>query len=147
MGYAVGDHVLIRSLGKGVVREVRKGGRCLVEIKGRSLLIEDTRLSPVDGRAGRAPKAAPADRAESVTPGPHVPASLDLHGMTTDEAETALVTFLNEAILAGSSEVRVIHGRSGGRLKLVVHRRLQAVSSVRGFRLDPANPGITIVTL
>ena len=147
MAFAVGDHVLVRGLGKGVVREVRSGGRCVVEIKGRSLVIEDRQLSPVEARAGRTAKAGPADRSDSVAPRPHPAASIDLHGMSTDEAETALGAFISEAILGGLPEVRVIHGRSGGRLKLAVHRSLEALPSIRGFRLDPVNPGVTIVTL
>lgn len=53
----------------------------------------------------------------------------------------------NDAILSSLTEVRVIHGRSGGRLKAAVHARLRALPSVRSFRVDPANPGTTLVTL
>ena len=48
-------------------------------------------------------------------------------------------------LLASASEVRVIHGRSGGRVKQAVHARLRELS-VRSVRLDPRNPGVTIVT-
>ena len=47
----------------------------------------------------------------------------------------------------GLAEARVIHGRSGGRLKAAVHGRLKTMPSVRAFRLDPRNPGVTIVQL
>jgi DNA mismatch repair protein MutS2 len=70
---------------------------------------------------------------------------LDLHGKTTAEALEALDAFLNDALLAGGGDARIIHGRSGGRLKAAVHARLRQVVSVRGFRLDPRNPGVTIV--
>jgi DNA mismatch repair protein MutS2 len=73
--------------------------------------------------------------------------SLDLHGMTVGEAAAALDGFLNDALLASHAEVRVIHGRSGGRLKAAVHARLKQLPVVRATRLDPANPGVTIVTL
>jgi len=36
--------------------------------------------------------------------------------------------------------------RSGGRLKSAVHRRLKELASVHAFRIDPHNPGATIVT-
>ena len=65
--------------------------------------------------------------------------------MTTEEAVSALETFLSDAILAGLAEVRVIHGRSGGKLRAAVHGRLKRMPSVRAFRLDHANPGVTIV--
>ena len=41
MRFNVGDHVHVHALGKGIVREVRSGGRCLIEIKGRSLLVHE----------------------------------------------------------------------------------------------------------
>ena len=67
--------------------------------------------------------------------------------MTVEEAVAALDAFLNDALLAGHTEVRVIHGRSGGRLRAAVHARLKQLPVVRAFRLDPANPGVTIMTL
>jgi DNA mismatch repair protein MutS2 len=150
--FAVGDLVHVASLGKGTVREIR-GRRYLVEIKGRSLLVNASQLTPLDSRgaardAGRGTNRdvsqAPDATLPSRTP---APSTIDLHGMTTDEAEAALVLFISDAILTGHAEVRVIHGRSGGRLKAVVHARLRSMSAVRSFRLDPRNPGVTIVVL
>ncbi|HXG54279.1 MAG TPA: Smr/MutS family protein, partial [Vicinamibacterales bacterium] len=77
----------------------------------------------------------------------HAQASIDLHGMTRMEAISALDAFLNDAMLAGLAEVRVVHGRSGGLVKSAVHARLDLFASVQGFRLDPRNPGVTIVCL
>ena len=146
MPFAPGDHVLVESLGKGVVREVRRGGRHLVEIEGRSLLVHEAQLSAlVERNSRKAAVGPPPAPAESPTRA-HAAASLDLHGMTTDEAVGALDTFLNDALLAGLAEVRVIHGRSGGRLKLAVHGRLKGISSVRAYRIDPHNAGVTIIT-
>lgn len=147
MPYSAGDHVLVESLGKGVVREVRKVGWYLVEIKGRSLLVDERQLSAVDPRAVKAVTAASSAAVDAMPPArSHAAASIDLHGLNADEADAALVHFVNDAILAGLAEVRVIHGRSGGRLKVVVRERLKALPSIRGFRIDPANPGVTIVT-
>ena len=67
--------------------------------------------------------------------------------MTVDEAVAALDVFLNEALLAGHPQVQVIHGRSGGLLKRAVHARLKQLPAIRAFRLDPRNPGMTIVSL
>jgi DNA mismatch repair protein MutS2 len=147
--FVVGDHVHIASIGKGVVREVRNGGRYLVDVKARQLIAVAAQLTPVEPRKQRA--TAPAEHHGNPDEDPprvaQAAASIDLHGMTTDEAVAALDAFLSDAILAGYPEVRVIHGRSGGRLKAAVHAALKAVTSVRVFRVDPANPGVTIVTL
>lgn len=146
MPFEIGDHVHVRSLGKGIVREVRKGGRCRVEIKGRSLLVDERQLSPVDDRKRRSTALSMDEQTASSLPSrSHAAASIDLHGMTTDEAVTAIDTFVSDAILAGLPGVRVIHGRSGGRVKGVVHSRLRSMTAVRAFRIDPTNPGVTIV--
>jgi dsDNA-specific endonuclease/ATPase MutS2 len=142
-----GDRVHVTNLGTGTVREVRNG-RCLVEVKGRAVLIDDRQLTPAEAQKGRSRPAErpPAPEGRTARSGSHAPATLDLHGMTTLEAIVALDEFLNESILSGQPELRVIHGRSGGRLKHAVHQRLRALPVVRGFRVDPANPGVTIVT-
>lgn len=149
MSFEAGDHVHVAVFGKGVVREVRNGGRYVVEVKGRAMLVAASQLTAIGtrkrlrkGREDPASNGVPASLAR-----PHAPRSIDLHGMTAEEAVAALDTFLDDAILAGIDEVRVIHGRGGGRLKSAVHARLKVLRAVRGYRLDPANPGVTIVTL
>jgi len=147
--FAVGDHVHVASIGKGVVREVRNGGRYLVEVKARQMVAVDAQLTPVEPRK-QGEAVMPSHAASSIEDTgtrSYAASSIDLHGMTTDEAVAAFDAFLNDAILAGVAEVRVIHGRSGGRLKAAVHARLKVITSVRGFHLDRANPGVTVVTL
>jgi len=71
--------------------------------------------------------------------------SLDLHGLTVDEATEAVGVFLNDALLGGAAEVRIIHGRSGGRLKSSLHAQLKRIASIRSYAVDPRNAGVTIV--
>ena len=147
--FTTGDHVHVVSIGQGVVLEVRSGERYLVEVKGRRMLVHAGQLSmPSTPRPRTAPAAVGgAQDVPQPAAASHSSASIDLHGMTTEEAIVALDLFLNSAILANHAVVRVIHGRSGGRLKAAVHRRLRTVTSVRAFRVDPANPGVTLITL
>ena len=147
MQFAPGDHVLVALFGKGVVRETRNEGRYLVEVQGRAMVVTAGQLTPVLPRKRASQAATPAaETPEPQTPETHgAPASIDLHGMTVADATDALDAFLNDAILAGHTEVRIIHGRSGGRLKAAVHARLRALPSIRAFRVDPSNPGITLV--
>ncbi|MEP7119205.1 MAG: Smr/MutS family protein, partial [Acidobacteriota bacterium] len=63
------------------------------------------------------------------------------------EAVARIDAALDAALLADLVELRFIHGRSGGKLRGVLHQRLRAISAVRGLRLDPRNPGVTIVSL
>jgi DNA mismatch repair protein MutS2 len=72
---------------------------------------------------------------------------VDLHGLTVEEALARAELALNDAMLADLPELRLIHGRSGGRIKAALYRRLGTISAVRAVRLDPRNAGVTIVTL
>ena len=149
MPFSPGDRVHVASFGKATIREPRGGGRYLVELKGISMVVTESQLTPL-AEPTRQPRTMPASgsAASPVTP-PHAgaPSSIDLHGMTVAEALEALDAFLNNAMLAGLDEVRIVHGRSGGRLKAAVHRRLRLLPSVARYRLDPANPGQTLVAL
>jgi DNA-nicking Smr family endonuclease len=172
-GFARGDRVHVAGLGTGVVREVRNGGRFLIELKGRSIVVAAADLKPAQParRASVARSTQHVAREEHAARSTqhlareehaarehvarghvarstqHVARVLDLHGMTTADAIEALDAFLNDALLAGAGEARVIHGRSGGKLKAAVHARLRQLPSIRGFRVDPRNAGVTIVQL
>ena len=147
MAFAPGDEVHVAALGKGIIREVRNGGRYLVELKGRSIVAVESQLTAVDQRRRRDKGVNPSpDSATAPPTRSHVATSLDLHGMTVEEAVAALDGFLNDALLAGAAEVRVIHGRSGGRLKAAVHARVKQLAVARAVRVDPANAGVTIVS-
>lgn len=148
MPFVPGDLVHVAALGKGTIREVRNGDRYLVEVKGRSLVAtggqltprEESRRKPARARFESAGRSAQDDEASGSEP-----ASLDLHGNTVVEALDAVSAFLNTALLAGSSEVRIIHGRSGGKIRAALHAQLKRMRSIRGFRVDPRNAGVTIV--
>jgi DNA mismatch repair protein MutS2 len=73
--------------------------------------------------------------------------AIDLHGLTVEEALGRVQEALSEALLADVDELRLIHGRGGGRIRSALHRELGETPSVRKFRLDPRNEGVTIVTL
>jgi dsDNA-specific endonuclease/ATPase MutS2 len=150
MTFAPGDPVRVAALGKGIVREVRNGGRYLVEIKGRSIVLSGRQLAPAEpAQTPRRAKPPVADTQAAAVVNPIVTSSpsLDLHGKTTHEGLDVLDAFLDTALLAGHAEVRIIHGRSGGKLKAAVHARLKQIRSIRGFGLDPHNPGVTVVRL
>ena len=134
--------------GKGVILELRNKGRLLVEVHGRALEVRECDVSALDaaGRSGMlrlgervAGRSPQADRAA----GPAV--EVDLHGLTVEEALTRAEEALNDALLANALDLRLIHGRSGGRIRAALHKRLREISSIRGFHLDPGNDGVTIV--
>ena len=142
--FAEGDAVQT-PFGKGVVREVRNNGGLLVQIQQRSMVVAASAVSALAGPLPKprvSPPAAPAAAAPR-----HAATEVDLHGLRVEEALARIDDALDAALLAGLAEVRFIHGRSGGRLRGALHARLRAISSVRGLRVDPRNPGVTIVEL
>jgi dsDNA-specific endonuclease/ATPase MutS2 len=136
--------------GKGVVREVRNGGRVLVHVQGRSLVLNAGELSALDSERrsrGAARKRDAAPEPSSASPaGAGVRREIDLHGLTVEQALARAEEALNDALLADAPELRLIHGRSGGRIRDALHAWLPKMASVR-FRVDPRNPGVTIVLL
>ncbi len=136
-------------LGKGVVREVRNGGRVLVDLGGRAVELRARDLTALGPERRRARLRPGPDLSHRSGHGPHVKAAseVDLHGLTVEEALARVDAALNAALMADLLELRLIHGRSGGRIRAAVHARLREVPSVRGFRLDPGNEGVTLVSL
>jgi DNA mismatch repair protein MutS2 len=137
-------------LGKGIVRETRRNGRLLVEINGRAVVLDAIVVARIDtsntsARKKRAPQPAPASSAEPQMP--RASAEVDLHGLTVEEALARAERHLNDALLGDLSELRLIHGKGSGRIRAALHRRLGEISAVRAYRLDPRNPGVTIVNL
>lgn len=149
--FTTGDAVQT-PFGKGVVREVRNNHRLLVDVQGRALVVTEMDVSALDPPRRRARSHNPASEHATVPPAlqrqaSHVPAEVDLHGLTVEEALARAGQALNDALLAGLAELRLIHGRSGGRIRAALHKELREIPSVRGFRTDPRNEGVTIVSL
>jgi DNA mismatch repair protein MutS2 len=75
------------------------------------------------------------------------PATIDLHGLTVDEATRKLEVWLSEAIMAGLHQLKVVHGLGSGRLQDATHALLRRVPTVRAFKVSDFNPGETDVYL
>lgn len=148
MTFGVGDRVHLAGLGTGVVREARSGERYLIDIKGRAVVASGAQLERVDqSRASRKARAETTEPAAAPSVGgSKMPPSIDLHGKSVAEAVEVVEAFINDALLAGCNEARVIHGRSGGRVKAAVHRYLRQLPTVASARVDPLNAGVTVVT-
>jgi DNA mismatch repair protein MutS2 len=149
--FTAGDTVQTR-FGKGVVQEVRNNGSLMVHVHGRALVVAENEISVLraDRQRSKAHPAAPEAASGSSRPtrgAPGIFREVDLHGLTVEEAIERVQQALNDALLADFNELRFVHGRSGGRIRAALHRHLRETSSVRSFRLDPRNEGVTIVSL
>lgn len=82
--------------------------------------------------------------------GPPAPDELRLRYLTVDEALPKLEQFLHDSYLAGLKQVKVIHGKGSGTLRLIVRRELGRHSLVKSFRAGDnweGGEGVTIVEL
>ena len=78
------------------------------------------------------------------------PTELDLRGMTAGEAVAVLSNFLDGAMLANLSQVRIIHGKGSGVLRKAVQDELKHNRAVKRYRLGvygEGEDGVTIAEL
>jgi DNA mismatch repair protein MutS2 len=142
-----GDRVRLDTFGGvGVVERVEPGDRLTVTVSGKRLVVEAaavTRLAP-------GPVMPPPRVQVDAGPGEDLPGELHLLGERVEEALERLDRYLDRAILAGRSEVRVIHGHGTGRLRRAVRQHLRDHPTVAEQR--PGGPaeggeGATVVRL
>ncbi len=75
---------------------------------------------------------------------------LDLRGMSADEAVATLSVFLDSAMLANLSQVRIIHGKGTGVLRKAVQEELRHNRAVKRYRLGvygEGEDGVTVAEL
>ncbi len=79
-----------------------------------------------------------------------VSSEVDLRGMNADEALNVLDRYLDEALLAKLSSVRIIHGKGTGVLRKAVGQHLKRDKRVKSVRLGvygEGEDGVTIAEL
>ena len=75
---------------------------------------------------------------------------IDLRGMRVDEALTEIMNYIDDAVMVGASEVRILHGTGTGALRQVVRDYLQMNTHVINYHdahPDQGGAGITIAEL
>ena len=76
-----------------------------------------------------------------------MPTEVDLRGMDTVEAICVLERYLDEAMRANLSTVRIIHGKGTGALRAAVQQSLKKNKFVKSFRLGVYGEGEDGVTI
>lgn len=66
---------------------------------------------------------------------------IDIRGVTVEEGEALLDKFLDDAVLAGLSEVLVVHGKGTGALRKGIRAYLRAHQNVKDIRIAELNEG------
>jgi DNA mismatch repair protein MutS2 len=144
---AAGDRVQVLRLGReGRVIEVDSGGRATVQVGSLRLTADPGDVELIERNAA---SESPGPKAVTASAW-HVDLELHLRGLTVDEAMPLLERYLDQAMLAGMPEVRIVHGKGTGVLKRVVQEYLRASPVVASFKHPPENQGgggVTVAVL
>jgi DNA mismatch repair protein MutS2 len=76
--------------------------------------------------------------------------TLDLRGQRAEEAVANLQKYLDEALLLGVGEVKILHGKGNGILREIIREQLRGNPEVKKFRdehIERGGSGITVVFL
>lgn len=76
--------------------------------------------------------------------------TLDIRGKHSDEAKNELMSFVDDAILLGIYDLRILHGKGNGVLRNVVREYLAGVQEVKNYQdehVERGGQGVTIVRL
>lgn len=156
------------------VQPFAKGGK--IKLRDRDLYGEilDSRENSLMIAMGQMITTIPADQAETVSeqeymektgikPGTgkfrgydleerrlNFSPNLDLRGMRADEALRKVTEFIDEAIMVGSYNLRILHGKGDGILRQLIREYLSGIDVVSRFQDEDirfGGTGITLVTL
>ena len=103
------------------------------------------------GIEGERKKESPSVRIQRHADVPReVKTELNLLGLTVSEAQQELDQFIDQAVMGGLEEVKIIHGVGTGKLKEGVRNYLRSMKNVKEFRggaYGEGDAGVTIVKL
>jgi len=143
--YSPGDRVRIVSMNQeGVVAE-DYDERLLVSVGSMKMLVEksDVRREAAAPRASRRAEGAQT-RLSAAT---RASLELDVRGKRFAEAEPLVDRWIDDAILAGTSPLRLIHGKGTGMLGRGLQEYLRAHPGVKSLRYGNEEEGSTGVTM
>ncbi len=145
-----GDRVYVTSLGAPGTVEAVYDRDVLVLVGAMRALVARNDRRPAAGAAARAPAASAAAGPVAADATETVAGSIDIRGLSVDEAWPLVDKALDDAMLARRPELRVIHGKGTGRLGRGIRDLLKGHPHVRGVAEAPVREGgsgVTIVRL
>lgn len=146
--WTAGTRVTIRKIKQtGVVTEELGEGRYRVAVGSLHLTCRGEELVAAEPKKKNPNDPTPYHHTLAQNRRDKVPQEVDLHGMTADEATRAVDSLIDRAVLAGTREIRIVHGLGSGRLQHAIHAYLSSCGAVKNFRISDWNPGVTVVYL
>jgi DNA mismatch repair protein MutS2 len=144
--YAPGDRVRVISLNQeGIVAE-DYDERLLVSIGSMKMLVEKNDVRR-EGDAVRGARRSGSDAEVRLSAASRSLAALDVRGKRYAEAEPLVERWIDDALLAGNSSLRLIHGKGTGMLGRGLQEYLRAHAGVKSLRYGNEEEGSTGVTM
>lgn len=120
-------------------------GSIRLNVKGKDLF---RMIEPVKRKVKRPIANVQVNR--KIEPIQNVKTEINLIGLTVSEAVQEVDAFIDQAVLAGLDEVKIIHGMGTGKLKEGIRNHLRGMKNVAEFRsgvYGEGEAGVTIVKL
>ncbi len=148
--FKVGDPVFVTTLSlKGTVKSpANKNGDIIVQMGFLSSTVNYKNLELLDAKNENTQENKPKDR-YSINKAATISPEINLLGSTVDEAVARLEKYLDDAMIAGLSSVRVVHGKGTGALRKGIHEYLRRQKFIKSYKLaefGEGDAGVTIVT-
>ena len=156
---AIGQVVYVTSLRSlGTVLSI-KGNRVTVDINGLSATVKVNELQSTTREESNKiqrdnlkaqPKTRKKAGGSAVQRQKEVRTEINILGQTVDEAVVSVGRFIDQALLGGINQVRIIHGKGTGALREGVHQYLRTLPQVAHFETagyDEGGAGATNVVL
>lgn len=152
----IGDTIYIKPLDqKGTVLAIEKDGEELsVQIGAMRTTVKTSSCRFVSHAAqeNTLPPATNQNRGSTglLQKAATITRSIDIRGMTVDEAEQVCGKFIDDAQLSGLKQILIIHGKGTGALRKGVQDFLRGNNSVASYQfadLDEGGSGATLVTI
>ena len=148
--FKVGDSVFVTTLSlNGTVKEAaNKDGDLIIQMGFLSSVVNYKNLELLAPEKAPKPQHQPKDR-YSINKAATINPEINLLGNTVDEAIARLEKYLDDAMIAGLTSVRVVHGKGTGALRKGIHEYLRKLKFVKSYKLaefGEGDAGVTIVT-
>lgn len=144
--FVPGDRVRILSLNQdGVVAE-DWDDRLLVAIGSMKTMVERSDVARI-GAIQKPPQRSAREAETRMSAAQRSTAELDVRGKRYAEAEPLVERWIDDALLAGNSPLRLIHGKGTGMLGRGLQEYLRTHASVKSLRYGTEEEGSTGVTL
>lgn len=144
--FAPGDRVRVLSLNQdGIVAE-DWDDRLLVSIGSMKTTVDRSDVTRVGGTKPRPQRSVRAAEAR-MSAAQRSTSELDVRGKRYAEAEPLVERWIDDALLAGNSPLRLIHGKGTGMLGRGLQEYLRTHAAVKNLRYGTEEEGSTGVTL